>query len=126
MIGYAPSLQDDSREVASPPNIAAALAPTAAPSGMKTLRILSSDTGERWIARRFDEALAELLRERATVAPADVSPRPRKERQTWRSEEEESGSSDPIPLENSGESSWSDGEAREIVASIRRKRKRGR
>ncbi len=67
--------------------------------------------------------LASLLSGRASVAGADVSPRPGREMETWRDEEKGSGSSDPIPSENSGESSWSEREAREIVGSIRRRRR---
>ena len=67
--------------------------------------------------------LASLLSGRASVADADVSPRPRREMETWRDEEKGSGSSDPIPSENSGESWWSEREAREIVGSIRRRRR---
>jgi hypothetical protein len=85
-----------------------------------------TDTGVRRIAARIGEAVAEILRGHATVLPADVSPRPRKEMETWRSEVEGNGSSDPTRLENSGESSWSDVEAKGIVTSIRRKKKRGK
>lgn len=58
--------------------------------------------------------------------PPTFRPRPGREKETWRSEVEGNGSSDPTPSENSGESSWSDGEAKEIVTSIRRKKKRGK
>lgn len=85
-----------------------------------------TDTGVRRIAARIGEAVAEMLRGHATVLPADVSPRPRREKEQWRSEVEGNGSSDPTRSENSGESLWSDVEAKEIVTSIRRKKKRGK
>ena len=85
-----------------------------------------TDTGMQRIAARIGEAVAEVLRGHATVVPADVSPRPGKEMGTWRSEVEGNGSSDPTQSEDSGESSWSVVEAKEIVASIRRKKKRGK
>jgi hypothetical protein len=91
-------------------------------SEKKTFRIADGDSGVRWIATRIGEAVAEILRERATVAPADVSPRPRRERE-WRSEVEGNGSSDPTLSEDNGASSWSEQEAREIVGSIRRKKR---
>ena len=85
-----------------------------------------TDTGVLRISARIGQAVAEILRGHATVLSADVSPRPGREKETWRSEVEGNGSSDPTPSENSGESSWSDGEAKEIVTSIRRKKKRGK
>jgi hypothetical protein len=131
-IGYAPSLPSDWPVVAASPERRPAPRATSIVSDRKTVpdrktfRIEESDTGVRWIANRISEAVAEIVRERATVLPADVSPRPRKEEGKWRSEVEGSGPLDPIPLEGSGESSWSVEEAKEIVASIRRKKKRGR
>jgi hypothetical protein len=85
-----------------------------------------TDTGVQRIGARIGEAVAEILRGHATVVPADVSPRPGKEKEQWRSEVEGNGSSDPTRSENSGESSWLHVEAKEIVASIRRKKRRGK
>ena len=125
-IGYAPSSPADAAEIGSSREKPAA--PVRAPivPAKKRFQFEESDTGVRWIATRIGEAVADILRGRATVSAADVSPRPRKEEEKWRSEVEGSGSSDPIPSEDSGESSWSVEEAREIVASIRRKKRRGR
>ena len=125
-IGYAPSSPADAAELGSSREKAAVSLRAPTVPATEIFHIEESDTGVRWIATRIGEAVAEILRGRATVAPADVSPRPRREKEKWRSEEEGSGSSDPIPSEDSGESSWSVEEAREIVASIRRKKKRGR
>src|SRR5579863_4572790 len=92
-IGYAPSLPGDWPVVASSPERAPAPRATSIVSDEKTVpdketfRVSESDTGVRWIAKRIGEAVAEILRGRATVAPADVSPRPRKELETWRDEE---------------------------------------
>jgi hypothetical protein len=80
----------------------------------------------RLLAPLLAKELVPLLPGGDRVRGADVSPRPSKEEEKWRSEVEGSGSSDPIQSEGSGESSWSLEEAREIVASIRRKKKRGR
>lgn len=80
----------------------------------------------RTLARLIAEELADIVRERGTLVGADVSPRPRREIETWRDEEKGSGSLDPIRSEDSGELSWSEREAREIVGSIRRSRKPGR
>ena len=80
----------------------------------------------RLLAPLLAKELAPLLPGRDSVPGADVSPRPGKEKETWRSEGEGNGSSDPTLSENNGESSWSDVEAKEIVTSIRRKKKRGK
>lgn len=72
------------------------------------------------------QELAPLLPGRDNVNAADVSLRPGKEERKWRNEVKGSGSLDPIPSEDSGESSWSVEEAKEIVTSIRRKKKRGK
>ena len=77
----------------------------------------------RLLAPLLAKELAPLLPGRDNVPGADVSPRPGKEKGTWRSEVEGSGSSDPIPSEDNGESSWSEREAREIVGSIRRRKR---
>jgi hypothetical protein len=85
-------------------------------------------TDEEQHARRFARLIAEELvevlgRERGIFVAADVSPRPREEEERWRDEKKGSGSSGPIPSESSGELSWSEREAREIIGSIRRKKK---
>jgi hypothetical protein len=88
------------------------------PSGVRDLARLV-----RLLAPLLAKELAPLLPTRDSVLGADVSPRPGKEKDTWRDEEKGSGSLDPIPSESSGEWSWSEREAREIVGSIRRRRR---
>jgi len=125
-IGYAPALQADSREVAAPPEITAAPGRAVATTGKATFRVAESDLGVRWIAKRIDEAVAEILRGRATVFPADVSPRPRKEMDPWREEANPSERSDRTDTTSDGESSWSQQEAKRLLRTTRAKKKHGR
>src|SRR5579863_3879853 len=87
-IGYAPSLPPDSPVGASPPETTAAPRPASIMPAKKTrLHVGESDTGVRAIAASIGEALAEILRDRATVRPADVSRRRREEMSQWRREQ---------------------------------------
>ena len=79
----------------------------------------------RRLARLFAEELLRVLAG-GSVDAADVSPRPGREEDEWRDEEKGRGFSDPIPSEGSGDSSWWEQEAKEIVGSIRRRKRQER
>jgi hypothetical protein len=124
-IGYAPSSPADAAELGSSREKAAVSLRAPTVPAKKIFHIEESDTGVRWIATRIGEAVAEILRGRATVSPADVSPRRgRKESDSWRSEEGASASLVPTHMPENGDSSWSDQEAKNLVASMRARRKR--
>ncbi len=86
--------------------------------------------------RRLAEALAPLLVTElasllggrpANVTGADVSPRRgREEDERWRSEGRASASLDHIHMPEDGDSSWLAREAKNLVASMRAKRKQKR
>jgi hypothetical protein len=85
------------------------------------------DTDVRWIAARIVEEAAEIVRERATVAPADVSRRRGKEMSQWRRERGAQERSDHTQYEDlDGESSWSANQASELLGISRAKKKQNK
>lgn len=89
-------------------------------------RLEESDTGVQRIAARIGQAVADILRGRATVFPADVSPRPRKEKDSWREESNPREFSDRTDITSDGESSWSQQEAKRLLRIMRPRKKHGR
>src|SRR5579862_5082104 len=81
------------------------------------------------LARLLAKELAPLLNSRASVEPADVSPRrgtEGKEMESWREEQNPSECSDPTVTTDGGESSWSQWEARRLLRTMRARKRRGR
>jgi hypothetical protein len=92
--------------------------------GKKWFRFEESDTGVREIAANIGDAVAEVLRRRATVGPADVSRRRGKEMSQWRRERGAHERSDHTQYEDlDGESSWSTNQASELLGISRAKKK---
>jgi hypothetical protein len=93
-------------------------------SNKKWFRFEESDTGVRAIAASIGEAVAEILRVRATVSPADVSRRRGKEMIQWRRERGAQERSDHTQYEDlDGESSWSTNQASELLGISKAKKK---
>jgi hypothetical protein len=75
-------------------------------------------------ARLVAEELLKLLEERGTLQSTGISSRRREEVETWRDQQTgSSASSDPTVTDEDFDS-WSEREARSLLASMRRKKKR--
>jgi hypothetical protein len=80
---------------------------------------------EKKLAERVAGEVLDALSVRDTVSATDVASRRREESREWRDERRpRSESWDHIEREESGESSMSDAEARELLKSLRRRGKR--
>jgi hypothetical protein len=85
----------------------------------------SSDRLDRIFDLLTDE-VAERLAQRGIISVADESPRPTKEKESWRDEKKGTESSAPTKNETNGESSLLKKEVRELVVSLRQKARRAR
>jgi TATA-binding protein-associated factor Taf7 len=72
------------------------------------------------------EQVLRRFQQRGNIPTADESPRPGKERRSWRDEEKGTESSAPTKKETNGESSLLKKEVRELVVSLRQKARRAR
>jgi hypothetical protein len=81
----------------------------------------------RVLVHAFAEELVSVLLGRASIPVADVSPRRRKKEDgKWRDEERANEFLDPIARMESGESSWSEQEAKRLLSITKPKRKPSR
>ena|SRR5579871_1064295 len=110
------------------------MSPDAAKTGHLPVRAALTTELSLSDVERLAEALAPLLASllapfisgRGSVDAADVSPRLRKEKEPWREEASPSACSDRTDTIESGESSWSQQEAKRLLRTMRTKRKQGR